>query len=318
MSAMRHVAHRSRRRRSASRPAAAGRAGAPAAEAAPRASSSKGRAPVSDKILQIKLPRPEEADLPNGIHLMVLQDRRAPQVSVQLSIRGAGGYYDPADQAGLAQFTAAMLREGTTTQVVDRDLRAARAPLRHAEREHGDGVRGRDASPPRRSPSTWTSCSTSWPTWCSTRRLRRTSSRATRRSAARSCCSSVRSPASSSPSASAWSSRAIIRTGGCRRRSRRSTRRRRDDLVDFHRTRYVPDHAVIAIAGDISMADAMKKITARFGAWKKAGVPVPQVADPAAVAKAGRLSRRAAELGADEPDRRRRRRFDAPIRTTSR
>ena len=76
----------------------------------------KGKAPVSDKLLEIKLPRPQEADLPNGIHVMVLEDRRAPQVTVQLSMRGAGGYYDPAEQAGLAQFTASNLREGTATK----------------------------------------------------------------------------------------------------------------------------------------------------------------------------------------------------------
>ena len=44
-----------------------------------------------------------------------------------------------------------------------------------------------------------------------------------------------------------------------------------------HRTRFVPDHAVIAIAGDISMADARKAIDARLGAWKKAGTPAPAV-----------------------------------------
>ena len=76
----------------------------------------KNRAPVSDTLLELKLPRPQEADLPNGLHVMVLQDRRAPQVSIQLSMRGAGGYYDPADQIGLAQFTAANVREGTATR----------------------------------------------------------------------------------------------------------------------------------------------------------------------------------------------------------
>ena len=55
----------------------------------------------------------------------------------------------------------------------------------------------------------------------------------------------------------------------------------------FHRARYVPDHAVIAIAGDISMADAMKKIKARLGGWKKAGTPAPPVTDPAALQKPG-------------------------------
>jgi predicted Zn-dependent peptidase len=61
----------------------------------------------------------------------------------------------------------------------------------------------------------------------------------------------------------------------------------RNDLVAFHRARYVPDHAVIAIAGDIAMADAMKKVQARLGAWKKTGAPVPTVTDPAALQKPG-------------------------------
>ena len=44
----------------------------------------KGKAPVSDEVLRVKLPRPQEADLPNGLHLMVLEDRRVPQITMQL------------------------------------------------------------------------------------------------------------------------------------------------------------------------------------------------------------------------------------------
>jgi hypothetical protein len=76
----------------------------------------RGRAPVSAEILKVKLPRPAEADLPSGLHLMVLEDRRVPMVTFQLQIPGAGGYFDPADQPGLAQITAAMMREGTATR----------------------------------------------------------------------------------------------------------------------------------------------------------------------------------------------------------
>jgi zinc protease len=61
----------------------------------------------------------------------------------------------------------------------------------------------------------------------------------------------------------------------------------RAELVAFHRARYVPDHAVLAIAGDLSMAEAMKKIQPRFGAWKKSGAPVPTVNDPLALQKPG-------------------------------
>src|SRR3954469_18839008 len=76
----------------------------------------KGKAPVSDQVLKVKLPAPKETNLPNGLRLMVLEDHRVPQVSFQLMIPGAGGYYDPADRAGLATWTAAMMREGTATR----------------------------------------------------------------------------------------------------------------------------------------------------------------------------------------------------------
>ena len=59
----------------------------------------KGRAPVSSEILKVKLPRPKEADLPSGLHLMVMEDRRLPQVTFQILIPGAGGYYDPATRS---------------------------------------------------------------------------------------------------------------------------------------------------------------------------------------------------------------------------
>ncbi len=36
---------------------------------------------------------------------MVLEDRSLPQVSFQLIIPGAGGYFDPADKIGLAHDT---------------------------------------------------------------------------------------------------------------------------------------------------------------------------------------------------------------------
>ncbi|MBA2354627.1 MAG: hypothetical protein H0V80_08170 [Acidobacteria bacterium] len=61
----------------------------------------KGRAPVSDDVLQVELPRAREADLANGLHLIVLEDRRVPVVSIQMQIEGAGGYYDPADAPAL-------------------------------------------------------------------------------------------------------------------------------------------------------------------------------------------------------------------------
>jgi zinc protease len=74
------------------------------------------RAPVSKEILKVKLPRPVETTLPNGISLMILEDHRFPLVTVQFDIDGAGPMYEPAGQPGLAGATARLLVEGTKTR----------------------------------------------------------------------------------------------------------------------------------------------------------------------------------------------------------
>ena len=74
------------------------------------------RAPVSKEVLKVKLPRPIETTLPNGINLMILEDHRFPLVTVQFDINGAGPMYEPASQPGLAGATARLLTEGTKTR----------------------------------------------------------------------------------------------------------------------------------------------------------------------------------------------------------
>jgi zinc protease len=57
----------------------------------------------------------------------------------------------------------------------------------------------------------------------------------------------------------------------------------RDQLAAFHRAHYAPDHAGIAIAGDISMAEVRKLIDARLGGWAKTGTAAAAIAEPAAL-----------------------------------
>src|SRR6201996_2604019 len=76
----------------------------------------KNKAPVSDDILRVKIPKPTEIKLPNGLTVLVLEDHRLPLVTARLTILGAGALNDPADVPGLANITAAMLKEGTQTR----------------------------------------------------------------------------------------------------------------------------------------------------------------------------------------------------------
>lgn len=76
----------------------------------------KNLAPVSKEILKVKLPRPVEATLSNGITVLILEDHRFPTITVDFTIDGAGGLWDPESEHGLAGATAQMLREGTATR----------------------------------------------------------------------------------------------------------------------------------------------------------------------------------------------------------
>lgn len=71
------------------------------------------RAPVNREVLQVKLPRPQEFHLPNGLTVLVLERHELPTVDFALWIR-SGALQDPKDLPGLAKFTADMLREGTS------------------------------------------------------------------------------------------------------------------------------------------------------------------------------------------------------------
>jgi zinc protease len=74
------------------------------------------KAPVSREILRVKLPRPVEARLKNGLTVLILEDHRAPYVTLQLHLGAAGALFEPNDRIGLANATALMLREGTKSR----------------------------------------------------------------------------------------------------------------------------------------------------------------------------------------------------------
>jgi zinc protease len=269
--------------------AVAGAAGARlpviAAQQKPQAVVLKGRAPVSTDILKIKLPRPAEADLANGLHVMVLEDRRLPQISFQILIPGAGGYFDPADLPGLAVVTAATMREGTTTrttQQISELLETKAATLNVTSGVSAVSATVSGSSLTENFDDTLALAAdvllnASFPQDELDRYKTRTRA------------GLVTQRTSPGFLASEMMAKILFGTHPAARISLTEeslTKMTRDAIVAAHRARFVPDHAVIAIAGDISMAEARKAIEARFGAWKKAGTPAPAVADPPAMGAA--------------------------------
>ena len=64
------------------------------------------------------LPPHRRTKLRNGLPLLALQDRRLPLIGVQLLLK-AGAIDEPAAETGLAEFTAQMLRQGTRRMSAD-------------------------------------------------------------------------------------------------------------------------------------------------------------------------------------------------------
>src|SRR5690606_10635663 len=53
----------------------------------------------------------------------------------------------------------------------------------------------------------------------------------------------------------------------------------RDDLVEFHRTWFVPNNAIMAVVGDLTAAEAFAAVERAFGDWERRDVP--QIVIPA-------------------------------------
>lgn len=242
----------------------------------------KGKVPVSNQIVKITLPKPVEADLPNGLHLVVLEDHRLPQINFQILIPGAGGYYDPADHQGLAQFTAALMREGTTTRTseqLSQQLEVMAATLTVGAGSSGleATVNGSCLSDHIDGLLDITADVLLHPSFVDeelTRYKLRTRT------------GLIQQRSNPAFLAQEMFQRVVYGTHPASRISPTAAaldNTTRDGLAEFHRARYVPDRAAMAISGDISMAEARRLVEANLGAWKKAGAAAGTVSEPAPI-----------------------------------
>lgn len=70
-------------------------------------------APLTSKPLNI--PKPYETVLPNGLRVVILEEKRLPLVSYRLAFR-TGSAHNPADMPGLMSMVSGLLNEGTETR----------------------------------------------------------------------------------------------------------------------------------------------------------------------------------------------------------
>ena len=239
----------------------------------------KGKAPVSTEILKIKLPRAQEAHLSNGAHLMVLEDHRVPSVQFEIIMIGAGGYYDPQDLPGLADTTASLMDEGTATRTSEQiaqalDTMAATVSVTANEGSQIATVTGSaltDQFDPVLALAADILLNPSFPE----KELGLYKGRA--RAALEEQRSDPDFLKEERYAKVIYGNHPASSVGLTRESLEKITR---DALVTFHKNNYVPDHTIIGVSGDITLAEARTKFENALKGWTKSGKPRPGVVDP--------------------------------------
>ena len=249
------------------------------AAAPPQAPKFKGKAPVSSDVIKVKLPRAQETQLSNGAYLMVLEDHRVPSVQFEIIMIGAGGYYDPPDMPGLADTTASLMDEGTTTRSSEEiaqalDTMAASVSVSASEGSQIATVTGSALSDQFDAVLALASDILLNPSFPE-------KEIGLYKGRARAGLEEQRSDPDflrqERYSKAVYGPHPASSVGLTRESLEKITR---DTLVAFHKRNYVPDHAVIGVSGDITFAEARAKLETALKGWAKGGTPLPGVTDP--------------------------------------
>jgi zinc protease len=249
------------------------------APAPAKPSQMKGLAPVNKEVLKIKLPRPAEVDLSNGAHLMVLEDHRVPSISFQIMMMGAGGYYDPADLPGLADTTASLMDEGTNTKTSEQiaqalDTLAASVSITASEGSQIATMSGSALSDQIDEVLALAADILLHPKF-DEQELARYKART--RAGLEDQRGDPEFLANERYNKAMYGTHPASSTGVTKESLEKITR---EGLVSFHKANYVPDYAIIAVSGDITLAGARTKFEAALKEWTKSAKPRPTVTDP--------------------------------------
>jgi zinc protease len=251
------------------------------AAVAPSKVERKDRAPVSREILQVKLPKPVEAKLKNGLTVLIVEDRRAPYISMQLHIGGAGALFEPVGMAGLASITAQMLREGTNSKTslqIAEDIDRLGASI-NTGASFGSPDVVLSAAGLSDNFDVWFAIATDMlfqPSFPADE-LEKLKQRLRvqlreQRSGANFLLNERfnRAVYGDHPAAKVSATAASLDA------------LKRETLVQWHRQRFVPQNAILGIAGDVSAKDLLAKLEKRLAGWKKTELQPTWPANPVA------------------------------------
>ena len=261
---------------SGAKPAAASQASAPGINAD---EPWRSEPPKGGAARPVQIAAPETFRLSNGLTVILSQRSGLPVVAANLIVR-SGSDANPLARPGLANFTAAMLTEGTATRkslaIADEVARlGGRLDVRVLDgRDPGAGarvdqeLRRHARSARRRRPPSDFPGGGSRPRQRASRLAQLISLKDDPGQVAVASCSH-RCTASS------------IRTACSRIGTEASNKSiSRADIQSFWQAHFVPSNAALVVAGDISRADVQRLAEAALGSWRGPAAPTPTLAPP--------------------------------------
>lgn len=228
----------------------------------------------------IRFPAFEQKTLGNGLRVVVVEQHETPAVSVQLLVH-AGKAYGPPAKAGIAATTAGLLREGTQT-------RSSQQIAEAIDSVGGSLFSGATADTATAMVSVTSDQIDLGLELLADVVLRPTFPAEEIERWRRQTLSALQVQQETAPYlANAAFERVVFGDHpyglpeiGTPESVQGITQ---DDLIAFHRERWVPNGAILAVVGDVQPADAFSKVERAFGSWAKGkdpGVPKLQTMTP--------------------------------------
>ncbi len=217
----------------------------------------------------IKLPTTSETTLSNGLLVVVVQDQRLPLVSYRLALR-SGDAHDPAELPGLADMLTGLLTEGTQSRT---------------SREIADEVARLGATLQAGANSDYTTVAASSLTTFSDGILELLADVALRPVFPENEVELTKQNTKESlkqqraqPSFLATEMVAKVMFGAHPYSVTAPTPEAidattREKLIEFHRSKFIPNNAVLLVAGDVEHDSLLQRIESLFGNWQPGEVP---------------------------------------------
>jgi len=233
--------------------------------------------------------------LPNGLTVVIQENHANPTVAVSGALLSAGGIFDPADEPGLASFTASQLSRGTTTRSfldIARTLENVGAEVSVSGGDEYATVGGRSLS---RDFGTMMSVMAD--------ELRHPSFPADELEKARqqTLASLEEARQDTGTLGQIAFTNALYPVGHpyhtptLDQQTAVTKKLTREDLANFYSSHYAPNRLILTIVGDVNTPSVVATINKLFGDWaKKPGLPainIPDVAPTAGKARSANLAK---------------------------